>query len=88
MGISEIFTSKTRGSSSRSVGRSFLASSTLSLTLRKAKSMSTPVLNSTSISDSPSALTDLRFFSPSKPFSLFSILMVTAVSTSPGATPR
>jgi len=42
MGISEKLTSKTAGSFSRSDGRSFFASSTLSLTFVKTSSISVP----------------------------------------------
>ena len=58
IGICEKFTSKTEGSSSRSFGRSPLASSTLSLTSCRALSISVPVTNSTLIIDLPSELTD------------------------------
>ena len=73
MGSSEKLTSNTSGSSSRSSGNSPRASSTLSLTSCRAWSMSVPVTNSMLIELSPSALTERIFFSPSNPFSFFSI---------------
>ncbi|EKD39618.1 MAG: hypothetical protein ACD_75C00344G0001 [uncultured bacterium] len=87
IGICDRFTSKTEGSSSRSLGRSPLAWSTLSLTSCRALSISVPVTNSTLIIDLPSELIDEIFFKPSSPFSFFSISVVTAVSISVGETP-
>ena len=88
MGNSEKLTSNTSGSSSRSSGSSPRASSTLSLTSCRAWSMSVPVTNSMLIELSPSALTERIFLRPSKPFSFFSISMVTEVSMSAELTPR
>ena len=50
--------------------------------------MSVPVTNSMLIELSPSALTERIFLRPSKPFSFFSISMVTEVSMSAELTPR
>ncbi len=88
IGISDILTSKTEGSSSRSDGSSRFAISTLSLTHLTASSISVPVTNSTTIRLAPSLDLDFIFLTFLTPLSFSSILMVMEVSISPGATPR